>query len=114
GPRARFGARAVLSARAARIRGIVGQGTPGVPGPAGIGSPDREQKSRDLTPLDGAWIDRCFVIERRADPSEPHGGETIGTIADCVTQSAGAVSLFASAAPAPFLFVDLEPTCLHA
>ncbi len=102
-----------MSTLADRIRGIVGQGTPGVPVPAGIGPPDREPECRDLTPLDGAWIDRCFVIERRADPSEPHGCETIGTIADCVTQSAGAVSLFASAAQAPFLFVDLETTGLN-
>ena len=102
-----------MSTLADRIRGIVGHGTPGVPVPAGIGSPGREPECRDLTPLAGAWIDRCFVIERRADPSEPHGCETIGTIADCVTQSAGAVSLFASAAQAPFLFVDLETTGLN-
>jgi uncharacterized protein YprB with RNaseH-like and TPR domain len=101
-----------LSTLADRIRGIVGQGTPGVPMPAEVGWPDRDPESRDLTALEGAWMDRCFVIERRVEASESHGCETIGTIADRVKQSAAAVSLFASAAQAPFLFVDLETTGL--
>ena len=103
-----------MSTLADRIRGIVGQGTPGVPVPAGIGSPDREPECRDLTPLDGAWIDRCFVIERRADPSEPHGCETIGTIADgpvpAVVKGEPEISVMAE--DAPIVNTRKPPVCV--
>jgi uncharacterized protein len=100
-----------LSTLADRIRSIVGPATPGVP--AGSGFPSRCPEGRDLTPLDGTWIDQCFVVERRVDASAPHGRETIRTIGDCLNRSAAAAALFASAAQAPFLFVDLETTGLN-
>jgi len=41
-----------------------------------------------------------------------HGRQTIGALGDCLRRSAGAASLFASAAQTPFVFVDLETTGL--
>ena len=71
-----------------------------------------DPKPPDLAPLDGGWTDGCFVVERQAEPGQAHGRETIGAVAESLNRSAGAVSLFAGAARAPFLFVDLETTGL--
>jgi uncharacterized protein len=70
-------------------------------------------ESRDLATLGGVWRERCFVVERRWEPSVVHGRETIGTLGASLNRSAGSASLFANAAQAPFVFVDLETTGLN-
>jgi uncharacterized protein YprB with RNaseH-like and TPR domain len=70
-------------------------------------------ESCDLAALGGSWREQCYVIERRWEPCVAHGRDTIGALGECLRQSAGAASLFADAADAPFVFVDLETTGLN-
>jgi uncharacterized protein YprB with RNaseH-like and TPR domain len=122
-----------LTSLADRVREIVGR--PAVPAPArsdsGIPDPPLSDgasdnrdpqpaktwganlESVDLAPLGGVWCDRCFVVERFWEPSVAHGRETIGTLGAALNRSAPAAALFANAAQAPFVFVDLETTGLN-
>ena len=121
-----------MSSLADRIRGIVG-GTPGprAPGlqpPADGGTlpTDAARTNLDLpaavgdieATLGGAWRQagdgRCFVVDRRWEPSALHGTERIGALAERLDRAAGEAPLFAggSAAQPPFIFFDLETTGL--
>jgi uncharacterized protein YprB with RNaseH-like and TPR domain len=122
-----------LTSLADRVREIVGRPTVPVPAGSDSGIPDpplsdaasdnrdgqpantwgANLESGDLAPLGGVWRDRCFVVERRWEPSVAHGRETIGTLAAALNRSARAAALFANAAQAPFVFVDLETTGLN-
>jgi len=70
------------------------------------------------TILGGTWrgLDdtRCFVVERRLDPSSRYGRDRIGMLAEWVDEGSPDAGLFASGAPArpPFVFFDLETTGL--
>ena len=122
-----------MSSLADRIRGIVG----GAPGPTGV-SPSGVAPSgvaQGFSPADdaglkacatneieqilgGAWRyadgRRCFVVDRRWDPSARHGRERIGALAERLEQAAGEAPLFTGGASArpPFVFFDLETTGL--
>ena len=69
--------------------------------------------------LGGAWwptgSGRCFVVERRWDPSALHGRERIGALSDRLNSAAGEAPLFTGGSPArpPFVFFDLETTGLN-
>jgi uncharacterized protein YprB with RNaseH-like and TPR domain len=68
--------------------------------------------------LGGAWRHpdgrRCFVVDRRWDPSALHGRERIGELAARLAAASGEASLFTGGVPArpPFVFFDLETTGL--
>jgi len=68
--------------------------------------------------LGGAWREadgrRCFVVDRRWDPSALHGRERIGALAEQLEGAAGEAPLFTGGVPArpPFVFFDLETTGL--
>ena len=114
-----------MSTLADRIRGIVSPRVAAAPcvGPAGmgehIGSPLHPQTAGDIAAtLGGSWRDadgsRCFVVDRRWDPSAIHGRERIGALAERLDRAAGEAPLFAAgtAARPPFVFFDLETTGL--
>ena len=114
-----------MSSFADRIRGIVRQPHPVVGagpriGPYGQGGyMGPPPQGADLeTVLGGGWREtggaRCFVVERRVDPSSRHGRDAIGTLADWVHDGTPDAVLFAGGAPAaaPFVFFDLETTGL--
>ena len=113
-----------MSALADRIRGIVAPrvvaADPCVrPVGEAAGSAVRESAVGDIAAvLGGAWREadgrRCFVVDRRWDPSARHGRERIGGLAARLDQAAGEAPLFAGGAPArpPFVFFDLETTGL--
>jgi uncharacterized protein len=69
--------------------------------------------------LGGAWQPigggRCFVVERRWEPSALHGRERIGALADRLNRASGEAPLFTGGSPArpPFVFFDLETTGLN-
>jgi uncharacterized protein YprB with RNaseH-like and TPR domain len=101
-----------LSTLTERIREIVappGQVRRADPEPAVAAA---DPKPVDLAALGGGWADGCFVVERQVEPAQAYGRETIGAVAESLNRSAAAVSLFAGAARAPFMFVDLETTGL--
>jgi uncharacterized protein YprB with RNaseH-like and TPR domain len=68
--------------------------------------------------LGGAWRQagggRCFVVDRRWEPSALHGRERIGALAERLDRAAGEAPLFTGGSPAqpPFIFFDLETTGL--
>jgi uncharacterized protein len=117
-----------------RIRGIVG-GTPGAKGPglqqptadagnhpadAGRGPSDPPSNAGNIEAiLGGAWRQasggRCFVVDRRWEPSALHGRERIGALAERLDRAAGEAPLFTGGSPAqpPFIFFDLETTGLN-
>jgi uncharacterized protein len=96
-----------------RIRDIVAPaGQRGRPTRSGPVPTATDPKAPDLAALGGVWMDGCFVVERQVQPEEAYGRETIGALAGSLNRFAGAVSLFASEARAPFVFVDLETTGL--
>lgn len=111
-----------MSGLADRIRGIVNQAPKG-PLDA-LGPPKRDPREGGCaTPdvesvLGGEWREagdaRCFVVERRMDPSSRHGRDAIATLADWIHDGTPDAVLFASGAPAaaPFVFFDLETTGL--
>jgi hypothetical protein len=115
-----------LSSLADRIRGIVAP--PGVSGVAQGFSPadDAGLKACGTGDIDGglepilggAWRHtdgrRCFVVDRRWDPSALHGRERVGALAERLEQAAGEAPLFTGGAHArpPFVFFDLETTGL--
>jgi hypothetical protein len=121
-----------LSAFADRIRGIVALSgvTPGSGVAQGFSPADdaglKACATRDTASttgeidaiLGGAWREsdgcRCFVVDRRWDPSALHGRERIGALAEQLEQAAGEAPLFTGGAPArpPFVFFDLETTGL--
>jgi hypothetical protein len=102
-----------LSALADRIRGIVAPS--GVARTGGAAPCPSEQLEQILG---GAWresdVRRCFVVDRRWDPSALHGRERIGALAEQIEQAAGDAPLFTGGALArpPFVFFDLETTGL--
>ncbi|MGH9140172.1 MAG: ribonuclease H-like domain-containing protein, partial [Vicinamibacterales bacterium] len=110
-----------MSALADRIRGIV-QATPGrqrsAPDQAGEVSEPASALGDISEVLGGAWREgsggRCFVVDRRWQPSALHGREQISALADRIDCAAGEAPLFApgSSARPPFIFFDLETTGL--
>ena len=105
-----------MSALADRIRGIVG--TPGPKGP-GLQNESQHNQSRipnpeSLSLLGGELRGNVFVVERRLPPSTRHGREALGTLGQCLDESAGEAALYAGGAqaPPPFVFFDLETTGL--
>lgn len=99
-----------MSSLSDRIRGIVADGRQ-----SPVASRQSEQReARNLSALTGAWVDGCFVVERRYPLQTQHGGQTIGAIADQIDRASHHASWFAGGAPAraPFLFFDLETTGL--
>jgi uncharacterized protein YprB with RNaseH-like and TPR domain len=125
-----------LSSFADRIRGVVGATNPGarvpiesrIPPPSLVadsssyGGPVRSEEgakagnpqSPDLSALGGVWRDDCFVVERRKEPAARHGREAVGTLAECLDESASEAALYSGGADAraPFVFFDLETTGL--
>jgi uncharacterized protein YprB with RNaseH-like and TPR domain len=125
-----------LSSFADRIRGVVGATNPGarvpiesrIPPPSLVadsssyGGPVRSEEgakagnpqSPDLSALGGVWRDDCFVVERRKEPAARHGREAVGTLAECLDESAAEAALYSGGADAraPFVFFDLETTGL--
>jgi uncharacterized protein len=102
-----------LSTLADRVRGIVRQSETPASLPA---APERSASgngSRDLAALDGRPCEGGCVIDRRLEPLVRYSRQTIGQLADGVTHSAAAASLFAADASPPFVFVDLETTGLN-
>jgi uncharacterized protein YprB with RNaseH-like and TPR domain len=69
--------------------------------------------------LGGAWCEthgaRCFIVERRVEPSALHGKERIGALAERLDRAVAEAPLFAGGSPArpPFVFFDLETTGLN-
>ncbi len=110
-----------MSALADRIRGIV-QATPGPqrssPDQTGGVSEPASALGDISEVLGGAWRagndGRCFVVDRRWQPSALHGRERISALADRLDRAAGEAPLFApgSSARPPFIFFDLETTGL--
>jgi len=106
-----------LTALADRIRGIVA--------PSGAKPLDVAQGFSPATAADialvlgGAWQPigggRCFVVERRWEPSALHGRERIGALSDRLNRASGEAPLFTGGSPArpPFVFFDLETTGLN-
>jgi uncharacterized protein len=109
-----------LSALSDRIRGIVAP--TGASQRSGAARPDVAQGVSPATDiaavLGGAWWPigngRCFVVERRWEPSALHGRERIGALADRLNRASGEAPLFTGGSPArpPFVFFDLETTGL--
>ncbi len=67
--------------------------------------------------LGGTWSDRCFIVERRWEPSARHGRDEIGALTERLDESADGAPLFTNGtdgmpARAPFVFFDLETTGL--
>ena len=105
-----------MSMLADRIRGIVAPA--GAPPTARPSSAD--DSSDDITSvLGGTWWPigngRCFVVERRWEPSALHGRERIGALSDRLKRASGEAQLFTGGSPArpPFVFFDLETTGLN-
>ncbi|MBI3403171.1 MAG: ribonuclease H-like domain-containing protein [Acidobacteria bacterium] len=111
-----------MSSLSDRIRGIV---TPGAPGPKGPGLHRQADVGRVLSDppdleriLCGEWRAdagrRCFIVERRWEPSARHGRDEIGAMAERLDEAASGAPLFANGTPAraPFVFFDLETTGL--
>ena len=88
-----------------RIRGIV-------KAPPAAAAPGPGPGPRDLSSLDGEWLDGCFTVRRRWAPAARHGREAIGTFAECLDEAATTAALFGAGARAPFAFFDLETTGL--
>jgi len=116
-----------MSALADRIRGIVAPNAVSKPVASGFsrtsGPPEGGlhvgfETSDIAQVLGGEWREtgraRCFIVERRMEPDTRHGRDTIGTLADWMTQGTPDAVLFAggAAARAPFVFFDLETTGL--
>ena len=101
-----------MSSLADRIRGVVGATNPGARVPIESRIPNPEPL--DLSALGGVWRDDCFVVERRKEPAARHGREAVGTLAECLDESASEAALYAGGADAraPFVFFDLETTGL--
>jgi uncharacterized protein len=100
-----------LSTLSDRVRDVL------APGSARAGSvktiePPADPESFELSALGGVWTKGCFVVDRLLNAGAAYGRETIGGVAASLDRSAGAASLFAAAAGAPFVFVDLETTGL--
>ena len=110
-----------MSPLADRIRGIVGapgrvpsaaQGFNPAP-PAGLKACATAALE---TALGGTWREsagaRCFVVERRMEPSRRHGCDAVGSLADWMAEGTPDAVLFAGGARPPFVFFDLETTGL--
>ena len=112
-----------MSSLADRIRGIVAPAGAARGVAQGFSPADAAGLKACATPdleriLGGAWREadggRCFIVDRRWDPSALHGRERIGALAERVDRAAGEAPLFTGGAPArpPFVFFDLETTGL--
>jgi len=71
-------------------------------------------KPPNLSCLEGAWQDGCFVVEKRHDRLAQYGRERVESIARRLAEagSEAAVMLRTGAAHPPFVFFDLETTGL--
>ena len=116
-----------MSGLSDRIRGIVASNAVSKPVASGFsrpsclpeGGPHLGFEPSDIKGvLGGEWREAagaaCFVVERRMDPANRHGRDTIRTMAEWVDQGTPDAVLFAGGAlaRAPFVFFDLETTGL--
>lgn len=101
-----------MTTLADRIRGIV---APAARTPEPRAEPSRPiQDSETLeAALGGTWRDGMLVIERRWETAARHGRDVVGEAAQRLITASDHAPLFAGgAAPAPFVFFDLETTGL--
>ncbi|MCC7418167.1 MAG: ribonuclease H-like domain-containing protein [Acidobacteria bacterium] len=110
-----------MSALRDRLRAVVGRAAPhpsGMAPAAQAPAADRGVAAGIDAALGGAWrgdqSGRCYVVERRCDPSARHGRETVGALAARFQAAAGDAPLLCGGAAArpPFVFLDLETTGL--
>jgi uncharacterized protein YprB with RNaseH-like and TPR domain len=102
----------------ARLRGIVRSPAPPPATPSDLPPCGRDTHERGIeSALGGEWRalpgGRCFVVERRFEPSERYGDSTIGAFSSQIVEGADAARLLGSEAPLPFFFFDLETTGLN-
>lgn len=99
-----------------RLRGIIGAPKPESGDPIESRIPNRE--SPDLSALAGAWRRdsgvTVFLVERRYEPTDRCGNDTVASIGDRLAEAAEDAPLLARGAAArqPFVFFDLETTGL--
>jgi len=104
-----------VSSLSDRIRGIVApKSNPS--NPSNPQSATHNPQCDDVAAtLGGEWRDGVFIVERTSPPSARHGREAIGTLAECLDESAREAALYTGIAgtQAPFVFFDLETTGLN-